>query len=648
MDNTSSEPVAGEVKPRMQGRWSSALGRSLESAVLVGLGVLATKLLQANYDLLDRALGTISNDPQTLRFIAYAMIIPLIVVAHRLYAHWLAQRSYRRLSAPIDAARRGTVAAFEGARSCSQAAFIDMLESVVLDSVRLRAGLDECDTMIMVANRSNRISYANPRLTDLFRENQERFEAQFPGIDFPEVVGQDFMTLHSGLDIEIDEQNRIAEVKRGELVAGGRRLKVIVAPIEDADGAWIGTFAQWRDITHEAELESEISGVVDMISMGELEIQMSVSAANGVYVKVAEGVNQLVDTLKQALASLNGVLAAMAQGDLSRKIDDDLMGTFGELAEYANGTVDQLARTVAQIRGAAEGLTAAVSQINADTQRLSDRSDAALATLGETTSAAEALTASLAENGRRASEADTLAARTRDSAAKGAEVSAATTDAMQAIEKTAGRVGEIATVIDEIAFQTNMLALNAAVEAARAGEAGRGFAVVAQEVRALSSRVADSARDIKGLLAESNAQVRHGVSLAREAGEAMGGIERDLTEALTLIEAISGSLAEQDRGMATMQSALSELDALTRQNSDMARESASATQRLESLSADLSGAVAFFSGVPDAAEVTVSLQAFEADAAADAGGGDPDVEMDPELAALFGDEPDDWAAAPPA
>lgn len=682
VDEVANSDAAEQPKRMARSRWSvKGLGRTLEVFALVSAGAFLTDAAtHCGFGWLGAAGPDACGHDLSTQFFGQIAVVGVIVFLYRIYGDVMARRSYRSMGKVIEAAKRGTLASFEAAAgSANQGQFMATLRSLALDSVRLRAGLNACETMIMVANRQDAIIYANPRLLELFAEHQERFAQQFPKMPFPDVLGANIHCLNAELEAETDDDGDVAGRRTGQIVAGGRRLNVVMGPIRDADGAWIGTFAQWEDITHEAEVESEIDGVVDMITLGELEMQMTVSAESGVFMKVADGVNQLLEILKATLGELNAMLAGVSQGDLSRRMNSDLMGTFGELAQHANDTVVKLAEIVAQIRAAADAVTDTTLEIAQDTRQLSDRSDRAIETLGETTHAAQNLTRSLSANGDRARQADSIAAKTRDSATHGAEVARNSAAAMEAIEATAKRVESIATVIDEIAFQTNMLALNAAVEAARAGEAGRGFAVVAQEVRALSGRVADSARDIKLLLDESNREVRRGVTLARQSGEAMGTIEQDLTEALTLIEAISEGIGEQDREMVAMQSALGKLDELTRQNTDMVRQSTQTTAQLETLSGQLTSAVAFFTGVEDAApallapapdtaapfddpmpddDADAALAAMEAEAEAAMAASTNDAEIAASLNAFAADAADefditdfeedpDWASKPP-
>jgi methyl-accepting chemotaxis protein len=269
-------------------------------------------------------------------------------------------------------------------------------------------------------------------------------------------------------------------------------------------------------------------------------------------------------------------------------------------------------------------------------QQLSARSEEATRSLAATTDAAQTLSDSIVSNAERLREADVLAKRTSDAAGRGAAVARDSTAAMKAIETSSAKVTDIADVIDEIAFQTNMLALNAAVEAARAGEAGRGFSVVATEVRALSQRVAASAADIKQLLDRSNAEVRRGVDLAREAGTALAEIESGLTQSVALIAGIADGGRAQEQGVATMTAALDSLSEITHRNADMAQGAAEAIQQMSALADRLDAGVSFFHGEPEGMDLLGADGGMTADDL-------PPWPADGEASLAF--DPSDWTDA---
>jgi methyl-accepting chemotaxis protein len=197
-------------------------------------------------------------------------------------------------------------------------------------------------------------------------------------------------------------------------------------------------------------------------------------------------------------------------------------------------------------------------------------------------------------NASNAKEANQLASNVSDSADRGAEVVGYVMEKMQEITQSANRIGDILSVIDGIAFQTNILALNAAVEAARAGEQGRGFAVVANEVRTLAGRSATAAKEIRELIAESQTRVQEGSDMATRAGETMDEISSEVMRVTTLMKEISIASEEQSRGIEQVNQAVTQMDEAAQQNAALVEEASAATQSLEAQSQQLQDSMAQF------------------------------------------------------
>src|SRR5690606_14817420 len=196
----------------------------------------------------------------------------------------------------------------------------------------------------------------------------------------------------------------------------------------------------------------------------------------------------------------------------------------------------------------------------------------------------EQISATVKKNAESAHTANQFAVGTRDVANKGGEVVGAAVASMAKIEDSSRKISDIIGVIDEIAFQTNLLALNAAVEAARAGEAGRGFAVVAAEVRSLAQRSSQAAKDIKELINSSSGQVQEGVELVNRAGQSLTEIVGSIKKVADIVSEIASASAEQATGIDQVNTALSQLDEVTQQNSALVEENAASAKALEEAS----------------------------------------------------------------
>jgi len=294
------------------------------------------------------------------------------------------------------------------------------------------------------------------------------------------------------------------------------------------------------------------------------------------------------------VATLAESLRRVAQGDLTARITTAFLGRYARIKEDFNTAIQAMGSAMTDIMAGSDGLRAGADEIAAASDDLSRRTEQQAASLEETAAALDQIAATVrgsADGARQASEA---ASNARVQAARSGAVVADAVAAMGEIEQSASQIAQITNVIDEIAFQTNLLALNAGVEAARAGEAGRGFAVVAQEVRALAQRSAQAAKEIKLLIASSNAQVERGVRLVGDTGRALAGIVDKIAEIDGLITQIAGSSQEQATGLGQVNAAVNQMDQVTQQNAAMVEEATAVAATLKAESARLVGLVARF------------------------------------------------------
>ncbi len=273
-------------------------------------------------------------------------------------------------------------------------------------------------------------------------------------------------------------------------------------------------------------------------------------------------------------------LHALAQGDLTARIDADLTGPFAKLKSDFNDAMAAVSSAMAAITTSATGITNGASDIRQASDDLSQRTEQQAASLEETAAAMHEITTTVRETAETATRADTVVIETRRDAEASGDVVRRAVEAMNGIERASNEISEIIAVIDGIAFQTNLLALNAGVEAARAGDAGKGFAVVASEVRALAQRSADAAKDVKAKITASTQQVDMGVELVGEAGAALQRITGRIGEISTLVGSIAAAAEQQATGLQQVNTAVSEMDGVTQQNAAMVEEATAAARSL--------------------------------------------------------------------
>jgi methyl-accepting chemotaxis protein len=284
--------------------------------------------------------------------------------------------------------------------------------------------------------------------------------------------------------------------------------------------------------------------------------------------------------LQEATAGLATGLRRLAAGDLSFRLNDAFAPDFEQLRSDLNAAVGQLGEALGAVAQSVEEMDTGTREISHGADALSRRTEQQAASLEETAAALDEITANVGNSTRRAEEARTVAVEANGSASHSGEIVARAVNAMQRIEQSSGQISSIIGVIDEIAFQTNLLALNAGVEAARAGEAGKGFAVVAQEVRELAQRSAQAAREIKELIRNSETEVRNGVKLVSDTGEALQAIGGHVATINQHMEAIAVSSREQSVGLSEINTAVNQMDQTTQQNAAMVEETNAASATL--------------------------------------------------------------------
>ncbi|KAB0681235.1 methyl-accepting chemotaxis protein [Aureimonas leprariae] len=279
-------------------------------------------------------------------------------------------------------------------------------------------------------------------------------------------------------------------------------------------------------------------------------------------------------------AKLGAGLKALADGDLTLRLEEAMPGEYERLRADFNDAMASLSDAMAGVAAGAGGIAGGSTEIGQASHDLSRRTEAQAATLEETAAALSAVTQAIRVTSQSAAAAhDAAAAAKRDVDASGLVVGKAI-EAMGDIERSSAEIRKIISVIDEIAFQTNLLALNAGVEAARAGESGRGFAVVAQEVRGLAQRSAEAAKEIKGLIATASRGVDSGVTLVAEAGEALSRIAAKVVQVDAMVAGIAESAREQAGGLAGLNDAVGSMDKVTQQNAAMVEETTAASRAL--------------------------------------------------------------------
>ncbi len=419
-------------------------------------------------------------------------------------------------------------------------------------------------------------------------------ESAFPG-DYGRMVHETNALVGSHVLV----QNRLIEVMK-HYARGDLSVDMDPLPGEKA------AITQAMDETKSSlsAINSEIRRLATAAAAGDFSLRGDEDRFAYDFRDMVAGLNRLMQTTDENLVQVSTLLQAISRGDLTVRMQGDFHGVFARMRDDCNATVDQLKQIVGRIQSSASSINLAAGEIASGNTDLSRRTEQQAANLEETAASMEELTSTVKQNAEHARQANQLAIGAHGVASQGGEVVGQVVTTMSAIEAASKKIAEIISVIDGIAFQTNILALNAAVEAARAGEQGRGFAVVASEVRTLAQRSAGAAKEIKGLIEDSVGKVADGSALVRQARTTMGEIVASVQRVTDIMADISAASQEQSSGIEQVNQAVVQMDETTQQNAALVEEASAAARSMEEQANLLAEAVSVFrTGAATAAAV---------------------------------------------
>ncbi|MCF4099371.1 methyl-accepting chemotaxis protein [Maritalea mediterranea] len=343
-----------------------------------------------------------------------------------------------------------------------------------------------------------------------------------------------------------------------------------------------------------SELQSAFGVVVDAAVAGDFSKRVNTEFPDEELNSLARGVNSLVETVDRGITETGEVLSALANADLTRRMQGNYQGAFLQLKEDANAVGEKLGDVIRQLRETSRSLKHATGDILSGANDLSERTTKQAAAIEETSASTEQLADTVNENTKRAKTAQNSAEEARQVAERGGEVMAEANQAMERITSSSSKISNIIGMIDDIAFQTNLLALNASVEAARAGEAGKGFAVVAVEVRRLAQSAAEASNEVKALIEQSVTEVDGGTKLVAQASENLEGIVSSVRGVTELMNAIAQESQEQATAINEISQSIREMDEMTQHNAALVEETNAAIDQTEAQASELDRVVEQF------------------------------------------------------
>ncbi|MFZ3019290.1 MAG: nitrate- and nitrite sensing domain-containing protein, partial [Gallionella sp.] len=421
-------------------------------------------------------------------------------------------------------AREGDSSSLIAAMRSMQGTLVYMVreaQRVSDEALRVRSALDDATANVTIADINGKIIYINRTAQRMFKDNEDAIRKEIPHFDAEKIMGSNIDSFHKDSAHQQAMVAQLTGLHKATIRIADRTFKLTVIPVSNEKGQRIGTAVEWQDATLELKIESEVRTIVEAAKNGDFTRRIDLSDKEGFMRELSQNVNGLVETSDKGLQEVARMLEALARGDLTERIVNDYQGTFGQLRDDSNATAEKLGQIIREIKDATDTINTASQEIASGNSDLSQRTEEQASSLEETASSMEELTSTVKQNAENAKQANQLAIGASDVAIKGGAVVHEVVTTMDSINESSRKIVDIISVIDGIAFQTNILALNAAVEAARAGEQGRGFAVVAGEVRNLAQRSAAAAKEIKTLIGDSVEKVEGGSKLVAQAGQTM-------------------------------------------------------------------------------------------------------------------------------
>ncbi|NZA27950.1 HAMP domain-containing protein [Luteimonas sp. SJ-92] len=457
-----------------------------------------------------------------------------------------------------------------------------------------------------------------------------RFSVQVEaeGSDAVAMMCRDFSTLLGNLNAAISETNHVlgavargdfgqrvgadlpgdlGVLKRGVNASAESVAGTMAALDRVMDAIAAGDFAARMDESVQGESRAKVDRAMGELqaAFGALRLTMEAAAGGdfgqrielslpGELDELKRAVNSALGSLDQAFSEIQATTAALADGDLTRRTRGEFGGSLGEVTGALNQALDTLQHALADVAQVAGDVGAGATEIASGNADLSQRTEQQAAALDQSAAAVERLAGAVRNAADNSKQTREITRAANDKAQEGADVVRQAIAAMNAITDASSRIADIIGLIDSIAFQTNLLSLNAAVEAARAGEQGRGFAVVANEVRSLASRTADSAKEVRGLIATAGKRIAEGNQLVARTGQSLEDMAGSSERIAALASEASDSIETQAQGLQQVSQAISQLESSNQQNSAMVEEVAAASASLSDQAGRLREAVSRF------------------------------------------------------
>ncbi len=463
-----------------------------------------------------------------------------------------------------------------------------VIRSTGVRAARSQTALDNASSATLTTDLQGKVNYANQAARTYFQRHESDMRSAAADFRADNLEGLDLATLLGGSEGLRAHLKDLAAGHQERIVIGKRHVNVILNPVLGASGDRLGAVIEWMDVTEamsereaEQRFQADLAAFVDAAAGGDLSRRVELAGRSGLMLKLGEGMNRWADAVSKALNEVVEMMSALAQGDLTKRIDGDYRGELQRLKDDSNATAEKLAAIVGSTVQGMTVIKDATVQLTAGSQDLSSRTEEQVSSLEEMAAAIRQMSATVRQNAENAQTDNQLMVAARAAAENGGQVAQSAVEAVAMIQDSANRIADIVGLIEEIAFQTNLLALNAAVEAARAGDAGRGFAVVAAEVRALAGRAGQASKEIKSLISSSGTHVTRGVDLVNKAGHSLSDIVTSVKRVAEIVSEIAAASREQSDGVQQVDASVNEMETVTQKNAAMVEESNAALNAVD-------------------------------------------------------------------
>jgi methyl-accepting chemotaxis protein len=575
------------------------VGKSIQQLMQLQLDMARQKLgaAQSRYETIRNvSIGLIAAGITQALWLGLALIRIIIRPLEVSIAHFgqIAQGNYNNV---IEIERRNEVGkVMEAIKSMQIRLGFDVAETrrMADENQLVKIALDNVSTGVMIADNKGEIIYVNKSASDILSKAEESIRKDLPNFSANNLLGSKIDTFHKDHEHQAQLLASLTDTYAAGINLGGRSMEVTVNPVINEQGQRLGSVVEWQDRTAELAVEKEVSTIVTASSLGDFTKRFDLRGKAGFLRELGEGLNQMLYTSETGLTEVVRVLDALSRGDLTETITNDYQGIFGQLKDDSNTTVEKLKEIISQIKEATDSINTASKEIASGNNDLSHRTEQQAASLQQTAASMEELTSAVHANTENAKHAHRLSINAAEIVGQGGIIVGQVVTTMSDIKESSQKIEDIISVVDDIAFQTNILAINAAIEAARAGMHGQGFAVVADEVRHLAQRAAISAGEIKNLIEESVKKINDGSKLATQAGFTMEEILGSIHDVTGMMSEITAASVEQSAGIKQVNHAIAQMDDVTQQNAALVEQAAAATESLKEQARNLASTVGCF------------------------------------------------------